>query len=68
MTRLIEKLAEKKEVDRSIVANYVRAKLSFQLIRSQVACVRGARSLWKKIEIDPGEMEVVSAKARFDLE
>ena len=68
VTRLIEKLAEKKEVDRSIVANYVRAKLSFQLIRSQVACVRGARSLWKKIEIDPGEMEVVSAKARFDLE
>ena len=68
VTRLIEKLAEKKEVDRSIVANYVRTKLSFQLIRSQVACVRGARSVWRRMEIDPGEMEVVSAKAGFDLE
>ena len=56
---MIEKIAEKKDLDQSVVANYVRTKVSFELIRSQVACLRGARKLRKTV-IDVGEMEVVT--------
>ena len=66
VSRLIEKLANKNGMEKSAVANYVRAKLSFLLIRSQVACIRGSRNTWKRMEIDPAEMELVSTKGRID--
>ena len=66
VSRLIEKLVNKNGMEKSAVANYVRAKLSFLLIRSQVACIRGSRNIWKKMEIDPAEMELVSTKGRID--
>ena len=59
VSKLIEKISEKKDMDQSVVANYVRTKVSFELVRSQVACLRGARRLRKTV-IDVGEMEVVS--------
>ena len=59
MSKLIDKLAEKKDMDQSVVANYVRTKVSFELVKSQVRCVRGSRSL-KKVKIDTGEMEMVA--------
>ena len=65
VSKLVEKLAEKNGMERSIIANYVRTKLSFELIRSQVACIRGSRSLWKKVIIDTGEIELVSSKANI---
>ena len=52
------KIAEKQGTERSLVANYVRSKISFELVRAQVACIRGSRSL-KKVEINAGEIEVV---------
>ena len=60
MSKLIDKLAEKKDMDQSVVANYVRTKVSFELVKSQVRCVRGSRSL-KKVKIDTGEMEMVAS-------
>ena len=65
VSKLVEKLAEKNGMERSIIANYVRTKLSIELIRSQVACIRGSRSLWKKVIIDTGEIELVSRKANI---
>ena len=62
VSKLIEKIATKKDLERSVVANYVRTKLSFELVRSQVACVRGSRQL-RKMNIDSGEMELVSNNA-----
>lgn len=59
VSKLIEKLSEKKNIMQSMVANYVRTKVSFELIRSQVRCIRGSRSL-KKVRIDTGEMEMVA--------
>ena len=59
MSKLIDKLAEKKDMDQSVVANYVRTKVSFELVKSQVRCVRGSRSL-KKVKIDTGEIEMVA--------
>ena len=65
LSKLIEKLSEKNGMERSEVASYVRAKVSFELIRCQVACIRGSRSLWKKTLINTGEIELVNSLARI---
>lgn len=57
--KLVEKVAEKKGIEPSIVANYIRTKVSFELVKCQVNCIRGSRSLWDKTVIDTGESEVV---------
>ena len=58
ITKLTNKLSEKKEIPNSVMANYIRTKLSFELVRSQVLCVRGSRKLWSS-KIDVREAEVV---------
>ena len=61
--KLIEKLSEKKQSEKSVVASYTRRKISFELVKSQVACIRGSRNIWKKLVIDTGEIEVVDQQA-----
>ena len=46
----------------SVVANYIRTKVSFELVKSQVACLRGSRRKGK-MKIDGGEIELVSTTA-----
>ena len=55
---LIDKVAEKHDMHTSIVANYIRTKLSFEIVRSQVLCIRGSRTLRKAV-VDVGDVEVV---------
>ena len=66
VSKLVEKVAEKNGMETSEVANYIRTKVSYELVRSQVACIRGSRSLWKKPTIDTGEIEVVNSSARIE--
>ena len=58
LSKLVEKVSEKKDLESSVVSNYIRTKISFKLVRSQVACVRGSRSL-RAMTIDVNEAEVV---------
>ena len=58
LTTLITKVSEKQDMHTSIVANYVRTKLSFEVVKSQVLCIRGSRKM-KKPFVDVGEVEVV---------
>ena len=53
-----------KDLPTSVVANYVRTKISFELVRSQVMCLRGARTR-KKLNVEVGEMEVVNCASRM---
>ena len=64
ISKLVEKVAMKKDMETSIVANYIRSKVSFELIRSQIACIRGSRSL-RKISIDTNEVEMVDCASRI---
>ena len=59
VSKLVEKIAEKQGTERSVVANYIRSKVSFELVRSQVECIRGSRSR-KKMVLDAKEIEVVN--------
>ena len=61
---LIEKVATKKDMPVSVVANCIRTKVSFELIRSQVACMRGSRA-WKKMKVDTGEMELTNVASNI---
>ena len=58
ISRLTDKIAEKKDLPVSTIANFIRTKLSFLLVRSQVLCIRGSRKLWKH-NMDVQEAEVV---------
>ena len=53
-------------MEKSVVANYIRTKLmtkiSFELIRSQVAMIRGSRSL-KAMNMDTNDAELVNQAA-----
>ena len=60
--RLIQKVAEKKSMEKSVVANYIRTNISFELIRSQVAMIRGSRSL-KTMHMDTNDAELVNQAA-----
>ena len=55
-TRLIEKISEKKDLMNSVVANFVRTKISFELVKAQVMCIRGSRTL-RNVEMDPSLAE-----------
>ena len=59
VSKLIEKVAVKRDMVQSVAANYIRTKISFELVRSQVACIRGSRRI-KKIELDSADMELVT--------
>ena len=63
VARLVQKISEKKHLEASVVANYVRRKVSFELVKSQIDCIRGSRNLWKKPVIDIGEIELVDGAA-----
>ena len=60
----VHELTDKKGQERSAVANYVRTKISFDLVRSQVACIRGARKM-QQMTVDANEMNIVSATANI---
>ena len=64
LSKLVIKLSEKRDVPNSIMANYVRTKLSFELIKSQVMCIRDSRKLWSP-KLDVGEAEVVQCVGRI---
>ena len=64
ISELIMKLSQKLDLPNSVVANYVRTKISFDLIRSQVMCLRGARSR-KKVNVEVEEIEVVNCVSQM---
>ena len=52
LTELAQKVSEKKQMCYSIVISWLRAKLSFNLLRSAVLYIRGSRTLRKKTNFD----------------
>ena len=46
--RLIQLLAEKRKEERSLVAAWVRRKISFALMKMIIVYIRGTRNTWEK--------------------
>ena len=60
LARIFEKVAEKKDLEKSVVSNYIRTKISFELVRAQVACVRGSRSV-RAVAVNVNDAAVVQS-------
>ena len=58
INELVTKISEKHDLPKSSVANYVKTKLSFVLIRAQNMCLRGSRSR-VQMNVEVKESEVV---------
>ena len=63
VSRLTEKISEKHDIPNSIVSNYIRTKVSFELIRSQVMCIRGS-CVKRQAILDVNECQVVDSTSR----
>ena len=61
LSKLILKIAEKRDVPQSVIANYIRTKLSFILVRARGLCIRGSRKPWWTPKMEVPEAEVVQA-------
>ena len=67
VAKLISKIAEKHDMPTSTVANYVRTKISFELVRSQVMCLRGSRTR-KKTNFELKDSEAVNCMHAIDFD
>ena len=65
LTELAQKLSEKKQMDYSIVIHWLRAKLSFNLLRSSVLCVRGSRTTKHDLNTDFSGAEIANVIGRI---
>ena len=62
LAKIIDLVTLKKDIERSVVANFIRTKISFELVRSQIACIRGARSL-KVMRMEVDDAEIVNSES-----
>ena len=60
MTELVQKLSEKKQMNYNIVIHWLRAKLSFNLLKSAVLCVRGSRTIKHELNTDFSGAEITN--------
>ena len=65
LTEPAQKLPEKKQMDYSIVIHWLRAKLSFNLLRLAVLCVRGSRTTKHELNTDFSRAEIANVIERI---
>ena len=65
IAELALKLSEKKQLEYIMVMHWLTAKLSFNLLRSAVLCLRGSRTIKKQVGCDIGNIEISNAVKRI---
>ena len=63
LKRLAEQISEKKNIHRSVVAGWLRCRLSFALLRTSLLCLRGTRR--KKIYLNDNDIELAVSEAKI---
>ena len=66
IVELALKLSEKEQLQYSMVMHWLRAKLSFNLLRSAVLCIRGSRTIKKEVTCDIANIEISNAVGTFE--
>jgi len=61
IAELAEKLAERKKISYNVIIHWLRAKLSFNLTRSAVLCLRGSRKSKPDMKTDFSQAEISNA-------
>ena len=57
-SRLAQMISVKRNLQQSIVVNWIRRKINFALIRSMLMCLRGSRSIRKPPSITSNDIEI----------
>ena len=63
--RLASLLAEKWNQPYCSILYWLRVRLSFSLLRSEIQCIRGARSSKGHAEKSPPQIDLISSEARI---
>ena len=58
MTELAQKLAERKNMTYNTIIHWLRSKLSFNLLKSAVMCLRGSRRSKSDLNMDLNGAEI----------
>ena len=66
IAELALKLSENKQLEYGMVMHWLREKLSFNLLRSAVLCLRGSRTIKKQAGCDIGNTEILNAVGRIE--
>jgi hypothetical protein len=62
--KLATTLSEKKDIPNSVVAGWLRCRLSFALLRTTLLCVRGTRA--RRFDTDPNiELSVAATRMEY---
>ena len=62
--RLAELLAIKKGEDYTSIVSWVRAKVSFAILRSALLCLRGSRGRRRKSDLQDTDIKIESVTAK----
>ena len=65
LAELALKLSGRKQVEHSMVMHWLRAKLSFNLLRSAVLCLRGSRTMKQEVNYDINNIEILNEIGRI---
>ena len=65
LAELANKVSENKHMSYSIVIGWLRAKLSFNLLRSAVLCIRGSRAPRQEFNVDVTEAIITEATGKI---
>ena len=63
--KLSQKISEKKDIHKSIATNWIRTKLSFALLKSALLCIRGSRSLDRKVCFVDDDIKIAHEVAKI---
>ena len=67
LKRLAWRLAEKREMHISLVAGWLRCRLSFAILRSALVCLRGSRPFKPKKEKLDDVIDLAVSQCRIEL-
>ena len=69
ITRLAELIALEDGEEYSVIKGWIRARLSFEILKSCLLCVRGSRTPWRREELrNPQDFEMMTVDAGMRLE
>ena len=58
LCELALKIAEKRDIDYNIVIQWLRTKISYNLLKSAILCIRGSRSIYRQKKIETNDIEI----------
>ena len=63
LSTLANKISEKDDEKYSQTISWIRTRLSFEILRSAITCVRGSRSPFKKKNQEIGDFELMNVES-----